>query len=171
MSASDSSLRPINGDRLTINHLLPSSSFFPSFRDGTPPLVRMLSGLGFVSGLGLLLLSETALPVRREGFLCVISLRSTFRRPEVTDSPLLSCSKTAPMSPEAALFGLTPGGDGKESRLGSGGGGGGGGGPPAAPGGGGAGGGAPLTAGDGASDCFRASDNSTPLLFQVKPAA
>lgn len=99
----------------------------------------MLSGLGFLPGAGLLPRpdgpSETVELVRRDGFLCVISDLSTFLRPEVTDSPLLSSEKTAPKPPAAgagagvdsALMSRTGGGPG-----GGGGGGGGGGAPPAA---------------------------------------
>lgn len=68
----------------------------------------------------------TVLPARRAGFLCVISLLSTFLRCFVISSPRLSSAKTAETPPaagaEAAAGGGGPGG----------GGGGGGGGAPAA---------------------------------------
>ena len=60
------------------------------------------------------------LPALSAGFLCVISLLSTFRRPLVTSSPRLSSAKTA-----AAPPGVGPG----SVAEGGGGGGGGGGGP------------------------------------------
>jgi hypothetical protein len=111
---------------LTIVHLLPSSSFLVGF------FTRMLSGLGFLPGAGLLaraeLPSETVEETRREGFLCVISDLSTLRKPLVTASPLFNSEKTAPRPPGAAV--------GAASDLtssfggGPGGGGGGGGGPP-----------------------------------------
>ncbi len=73
--------------------------------------MRMLSG--FLPGMGDLprkdICEEERLgaeaiveEARREGFLWVISLLSTFRRPEVTASPRESWSKTAPMSEELA---------------------------------------------------------------------
>ena len=62
----------------------------------------------------------TTLPALNAGFLCVISLLSTFRRPLVTSSPRLSSAKTA-----AAPPGVGPG----SVAEGGGGGGGGGGGP------------------------------------------
>lgn len=65
-------------------------------------------------------LSGTALPALNDGFLCVISLLSTLRKPCVTASPLFSSAKTA-AAPPAGAFPLTNAG---------GGGGGGGGGPP-----------------------------------------
>ena len=68
---------------------------------------------------------------RRAGFLCVISLLSTLRRPFVTSSPRLSCSKTAEMPPPDAAGAAAAGGGGGGGGPG-GGGGGGGGGPPAA---------------------------------------
>ena len=97
----------------------------------------MLSGFGFLPGAGLLprglvSRSPTELPVRSEGFLCVISDLSTFRSPCVTAEPLLSSEKTASNPPEEAagagsvLMSSTGAGPG-------GGGGGGGGGPPAPP--------------------------------------
>lgn len=146
-------------------HLLPSSSFFGSFLGGDDEdgvsrdavleedvlFCRMLGGLGLISGPGLRervmsglveAVSGTVLPARREGFLCVICDLSTLRRPAVTDSPLLSCSKTAPMSPPAAAPTAAPAAaapmpladeaeddaGGALSKVGSGGGGGGGGG-------------------------------------------
>jgi hypothetical protein len=76
-------------DEHTMIHLFPSSSFLGGF------LVRMLSGLGFVGGedlveLWLLLLIGTGAAALKEGFLCVCCEGSTFLRPEVTASPLLS---------------------------------------------------------------------------------
>lgn len=121
--------------KLTIVHLLPSSSFFGGF------LTRMLSGLGFFPGTGLFPRTDasrsgTVELARNEGFLCVISDLSTLRRPAVTDSPLLSSEKTA-LSPLPAA-----GGGALSSlilRTGGGPGGGGGGGAPAPDGGGGGG--------------------------------
>jgi hypothetical protein len=149
----------------TIIHLLPSNSFLDGF------FIRMLSGLGFLPGAGLLPRadgpSETVELVRREGFLCVISDLSTFLRPEVTDSPLLSSEKTAPKPPAAGA------GAGADSVLISRTGGGPGG------GGGGGGGGAPPAAGAGAAggDAGLASEASlsitcctgSPLGFQGMP--
>jgi hypothetical protein len=152
-------------ERRTIIHLLPSSSFLGGF------LARMLSGLGFLpGGAGLLpraaaLPSGTVDPARSDGFLCVISDLSTFRRPAVTASPLLSSEKTAPMPPAAAgsaafctLILRTGGGPG--------GGGGGGGGPPAAGAGARAGAGG---AGGAALTDLAASAAGTPLGFQGLP--
>ncbi len=160
------------GSRHTIIHLFPSSSFRGGF------FVRILSGFGFVGGVGLLLrpmllelsllCGGTGACVRRDGFLCVIWLGSTFFRPDVTDSPLFNSSNTAPMS---GAFVPPLGG------------GGGGGGPPALSkvgrGGGGGGGGPPL-AGGGAGEPFvefespdltsrSACAASVPWLFQVTP--
>ena len=103
---------------------------------------RIDGGLGLISGPGLRFrdmsaeevsccLSGTVELERSAGFLCVIWLLSTFFRPEVTDSPRLSCSKTAPMSPAPpfAAAGAGPGGGGGAallSKFGNGGGGGGG---------------------------------------------
>lgn len=67
----------------------------------------------------------TVLPARRAGFLCVISLLSTFLRCFVTSSPRLRSAKTAE-TPPAAGAGAAAGGGGP-----GGGGGGGGGGAPA----------------------------------------
>lgn len=63
------------------------------------------------------------------GFLCVIWVLSTFRKPLVTSSPRLSSAKTAATPPPAAGAGALAGGGGGAT---GGGGGGGGGGPPAA---------------------------------------
>ena len=99
----------------------------------------MLSGLGFLPGRGDLPRPDvweeerdgadgTAEVVRREGFLWVWDDGSTFRRCEVTDSPLEIWSKTAPMSDappfEAPFAGIGGGGGGALSKFGSGGGGG-----------------------------------------------
>ena len=131
----------------------------------------MLSGLGFVPGAGLLAraadaeLSGTVEPARRDGFLCVISDLSTFRRPLVTSSPLLSSEKTAPRPVAAG-----PGSGFCSSILrtggGPGGGGGGGGGGAAAPP---AGAGAGAAADDAASTDLAASVAGTPLGFQGMP--
>lgn len=71
---------------------------------------------------------------RNAGFLCVISLLSTLRRPFVTSEPRLSSANTAATPPagaaEAAVDGAGGGGGG--GGPGGGGGGGGGGAPPAA---------------------------------------
>lgn len=106
----------------------------------------MLSGFGFLEGMGdlprdveelievcELLRSGTVEPARRDGFLCVISDLSTFRRPEVIVEPWFSWSNTADMSPPLDTpFGPGGGGGGgggvgasSFSNLGSGGGGGG----------------------------------------------
>ena len=142
-------------------HLLPSSSFLGGF------LTRMLSGLGFLPGAGLLPRagappSGTVELARSDGFLCVISDFSTFRRPLVTPSPWLSSEKTAPKPPAGAASGAfsslilrTGGGPG-------GGGGGGGGGPPAAGAGAGAAEGAAFTA-------LAASAGGSPLGFHGMP--
>ncbi len=73
----------------------------------------------------------TALPARKAGFLWVISLLSTLRRPFVTSSPRLISANTAAAPPVAVE---PEGGDGANA---GGGGGGGGGGGPLAPGAGG----------------------------------
>ncbi len=134
----------------SMSHLLPSNSFFggafgfseTSLREEAVEFWRMLGGLGLISGPGLLLremsLSEaegTTLEVRRLGFLCVIWDLSTFLRPEVTDSPLLSWAKTAFMSVAPAWDpdGVGPGGGGGAELEKSGSGGGGGGGAPVPP--------------------------------------
>lgn len=138
--------------KFSINHLFPSSSFFggcffgsaATFCWDAEEFCRMLGGLGLISGPGLrerlisevdevadgVALSGTVELARREGFLCVICDLSTFFRPAVTDSPRLSCSKTAPMSepPEVADFVVLACALG--SKVGKGGGGGGGGGAP-----------------------------------------
>lgn len=112
-------------------HLLPSSLLTGGF------FVRMLSGLGFFPGAGLLprviesLLSlrvGTVAPARNDGFLCVIWSADTFLRPFVTASPLFNSEKTASSPPASCgeAFGVA-------SNLRGGGGG---------PGGGGGGGGA-----------------------------
>lgn len=169
---------------LTIYHLLPSSSFLPSFLTDALLFERILSGFGLVSGLGLLrptlselVLRSGTLPLaRNDGFLCVIWFRSTFFKPAVTASPLFNWSNTAPMSPPVALGAGADGGAGKASRPGRGGGGGGGGGPPAAPGAGGGGGGGGavafvlFTAGA-ESPCFNASASSMPCGFHETPVA
>ena len=143
-------------------HLLPSSSFFGGF------LTRMLSGLGFLLGVGLLprtdpSFSGTVEFARKDGFLCVISDLSTFLRPLVTASPLLSSEKTAPKPPPscagAALVSLI-----WRTGGGPGGGGGGGGGPPAA--GAGAAGGA---AGGAALRALDTSSAGRPLGFHGMP--
>ena len=153
--------------KLTMIHLLPSSFFTGGF------LVRMLSGLGFFPGAGLLardieetldwlsLRVGTVAPARNDGFLWVIWSALTFRRPCVTASPLFNSEKTAPSPPlseAGAAFGSS-------NLIGGGGGpgGGGGGGPPAACGGG---RGAP---GCDCSSCFIASSADTPFGFQGMP--
>ena len=73
----------------------------------------------------------TVLLALSAGFLCVISLLSTLRKPFVTSSPLLSCSNTAEIPPPDAAGAAAAGGGGGGGGPG-GGGGGGGGGPPAA---------------------------------------
>lgn len=83
----------------TMVHFRPSSSFLGGF------LTRILSGLGFLPGTGLFAreyVSDTIDPARREGFLCVISDLSTFRRPFVTASPWFRAEKTAPNPPGVA---------------------------------------------------------------------
>lgn len=150
---------------LTISHLLPSSSFFGGF------LVRMLSGFGFLPGMGLLarprldvlsLRVGTVAPARNEGFLCVISSLLTFLRPLVTASPLLSSLKTASMPLGFAVAA----GSCWISNIGGG------------PGGGGGGGGALPVGGVGvvevnatalASTDIAASVGFIPLGFQSKP--
>jgi hypothetical protein len=115
-----------NDGKRTIVHLFPSSSFLGGF------LTRMLSGLGFLPGAGLFPRTDasrsgTVDEARKAGFLCVISDLSTFLRPFVTASPLLSSEKTAPrpLGEGSSLTSLI-------CRTGAGpGGGGGGGGPPA----------------------------------------
>ena len=72
------------------------------------------------------MLEGTVLPALNDGFLCVISLLSTFLRFLVTSAPRLSSAKTADTPPAAGAGAETGGGGGP------GGGGGGGGGPPAA---------------------------------------
>ena len=73
----------------------------------------MLSGFGFFPGIGDLPRMEVCEEerlgadgiveeARREGFLWVISLLSTFRRLAITPSPRESWSKTAPISEELA---------------------------------------------------------------------
>lgn len=130
----------------------------------------MLSGFGFFpGGAGLLLRSDPELSLRvgtgavarNDGFLCVISLGSTFFNPFVTASPLFSSSNTAPMSAAGALtlgVGGIPGGGGP-----------GGGGIPA----GGSGGGGGMFV-DGALEealltCCIASFASMPFLFHATP--
>ena len=123
--------------KFSMIHLLPSSSFRGGF------FVRMLSGFGLLPGTGDLPRLErlpcdsdrergTAELARREGFLCVCCEGSTFRRLAVTDSPLESSSKMAPMSDgalraEVVVFADIGGGGGGGglSNFGSGGGGGG----------------------------------------------
>lgn len=75
---------------------------------------------GAVAGTTLLALSA--------GFLCVISLLSTLRRPFVTSSPRLSSLNTAPIPTEAGAAPEAAAGGG--GATGGGGGGGGGGAPP-----------------------------------------
>ena len=121
-----------------MNHLLPSSSFLGAF------LVRMLSGLGFLPGMGDLPREEESDAVddertgpegtpafwaRSEGFLWVCDEGSTFLRWDVTDAPREISLKTAPISAVLPL-GAVPldgngGGGGALSNVGSGGGGGG----------------------------------------------
>lgn len=67
-----------------------------------------------------LVLVETSPPALSSGFLCVISLLSTFLSPLVTPSPLLRAANTPPISPAAAVTGA------REAAAGAGGGGGGG---------------------------------------------
>lgn len=74
-------------------------------------------------------MAGTVLPARSEGFLCVISLLSTFLRPFVTSEPRLISAKTAVTPPAAGVAAAGAGGGG---GPGGGGGGGGGGAPPAA---------------------------------------
>jgi hypothetical protein len=85
---------------------------------------RMLPGKKICLRVGEVDLSGTALPALKDGFLCVISLLSTLRKPCVTASPLFNSAKTA-AAPLAGAFPLA-------GAAACGGGGGGGGGPPAA---------------------------------------
>ena len=66
----------------------------------------------------------TVLPARNAGFLCVISLLSTLRKPLVTSEPLFKSANTAPMPPAGAD--VEAGGGGGAAGAGGGGGGGGG---------------------------------------------
>lgn len=157
--------RARSGGALTIVHLFPSSSFLGGF------LARMLSGLGFLPGAGLLPRGEASATVelvRREGFLCVISDLSTLRSPFVTASPLLSSENTAPSPP---LFSFCVGVVSLISRTGGGPGGGGGGGSPAV---GGGGGGVEFEvevelAGVDVISALATSVAGCPLAFQVTP--
>jgi len=103
-------------------HLFPSSANLAGF------LVESdwgFAGLaGFLPGDGEVLLG-TVEEVRKAGFLCVISLFSTLRRPFVTSAPRLSSANTAATPPSEP-------GAGAEGGPGAGGGGGGGGAAPAA---------------------------------------
>jgi hypothetical protein len=100
--------------------------------------------------------------VRKEGFLCVISLLSTFRNDDVTEVPRLRSAKTALISPPFAFSSL---GFIRLAALGGGGGGGGPGGPPA--GAAGAGGAAVAVE----SSCLKASPASIPSFwFHVSPS-
>ena len=153
------------------SHLVPSRTLCGGF------LVRMLSGFGRLPGTGDFprpfgadndeLESErvggTVLDALIEGFLCVIWLGSTLRRPAVTAEPLESWSKTAFMSvgcplAELALVGGIGGGGGPaSSKVGRGG-----------------GGGMPPEGADGGPEgeetWRRASEGSMPsLLFQTTP--
>ena len=181
-----SSTGEVGWSKFSISHLLPSSSFFGSFfgslRCEALLLCRMLGGLGLISGPGLrerlmsveeaeadvASFSGTVLPARREGFLCVICELSTFFSPEVTDSPLFSCSKTEPMSPGPpfCVDTLVELDDGvcALSKFGSGGGGGGGATAPDE-------GVAPLVVGDESNSASRYARTASmvPLLFQVTP--
>lgn len=69
-------------------------------------------------------LAGTTLEALNAGFLCVISLLSTLRRPFVTSSPLLSSANTAFIPPPAGA-GAPAGGGGGATGGGGGGGGGG----------------------------------------------
>lgn len=117
-----------------MSHLLPSRSLRGGF------LLRMLSGLGFLLGMGDFAREDVCdddrlgaegagADVRRVGFLWVISDLSTLRSPEVTLEPREIWSKTAPMSEEpdrgVLPFGAIGGGSGRPSNEGRGGGGGG----------------------------------------------
>jgi hypothetical protein len=134
-------------------------------------LVRILSGFTGFPGAGLFprLMDETldwlslrvgtVAPARNEGFLWVISLGSTFRKPLVTASPLFRSEKTAPKPLDAAA-----GAAGFSSISNTG----------AGPGGGGGGGGPPAAAGGAAEVCvsvtsFKASWGLTPAGFHSTP--
>jgi hypothetical protein len=110
-----------------MTHLLPSSAnlagFFACNALGFVGLVGRFTPAAAVGGA-----TGTELPARSAGFLCVISLLSTLRRPFVTSAPRLRSANTAPMpSPPDADEGAAAGGGG---GAGAGGGGGGGGGAP-----------------------------------------
>ena len=101
-------------------HLFPSRANFGGF--------FVESDWGFAGLVGFLpnegeVLLGTVGEARRAGFLCVISLFSTLRRPFVTSVPRLSSANTAATPPPEP-------GAGAEGGPGAGGGGGGGGGPP-----------------------------------------
>ena len=106
----------------TIIHLFPSRANLAGF------LVE--SDCGFTGLVGFLpdeggVLLGTVEEARRVGFLCVISLFSTLRRPFVTSAPRLRSANTAATPPPEP-------GTGAGGGPGAGGGGGGGGAPPAA---------------------------------------
>jgi hypothetical protein len=102
-----------------MSHLFPSKvnlgGFFPARAEGLVGLIGFLP-TGLVEDD-----AGTVLLARKAGFLWVISLLSTLRRPLVTSSPLLISAKTAAAPP--------PGAGAAAAALGGGGGGGGGGAP------------------------------------------
>ena len=108
----------------TMIHLLPSRANFAGFLDESD---WGFAGLvGFLPNEGEALLG-TVEEARKAGFLCVISLFSTLRRPFVTSAPRLSSANTAATPPPEP-------GAGAGGGPGAGGGGGGGRGtPPASP--------------------------------------
>lgn len=128
----------------TISHLLPSSAnlagFLPMSACGLlgltgrfPATVLHVKRATWIQRTADLPAGEEAVAgtvplARRAGFLCVISLLSTLRKPFVTSSPRLSCSNTAEIPPAAGAGAPAGGGGG---ATGGGGGGGGGGAPPA----------------------------------------
>jgi hypothetical protein len=137
-----------------MSHLVPSSSVFGGFfwNDcgfggfAGRPEDEVLADSAGAAGTG-------AVP-RSVGFLCVCCDASTFFRPEVTPSPLLSAAKTLDMSPADAALGVAEG----EGAAGAGGG----------PGGGGGGAGAEVEE-DGADRFERYSERSAPWAFQTTP--
>lgn len=88
-----------------MHHLLPSKTVFDGFFAFTAP--GFDPGLG---GAGLPPATAAAIGAadRSEGFLWVISLWSTLRRPPVMPSPLLSWPKTASIPPAAAAGAAAP---------------------------------------------------------------
>eukprot|EP01136_Pigoraptor_vietnamica_P005910 Opistho-1_new@38190 len=138
----------------SIAHRLPSSSS----RRGGIFLAAAAAGAD-VFGLPSSSFAFTTDDARRAGFLCVISLLSTFLRPDVTPSPLLSALNTSERPPPPAL-GADAAGDAASAAARSasaeGAPAGGGGGPPAA---------GALAAGADAETV----DASTPFLFQATP--